>query len=112
MCDAHQYNIRDDDGGYLCPSCGFPGYFEGPSYDERGGIIASGICPCCGWEPGFDDDPAASGAPDTILESLRQYRQGWMSRLPAWSGKMMVIPFDWDGRAQLARLFEIAPHVR
>lgn len=112
MGDARQYNICDADGRHLCPSCGFPGYFEGSSYEERGGIIATGICPCCLWEPGFDDDPAASGAPDSILESLRQHRQGWMARLPAWSGKMTAIPSDWDGRAQLARLFEVAPYVR
>ena len=112
MLGAHQYNIRDEDGRYLCPCCGFPGYFEGSSYDERGGVIGTGICPCRCWEPGFDDDPAASGAPETILEALRQHRLGWSSRLPAWSGKMMVAPLHWDGRAQLARLFEVALYVR
>lgn len=105
---GHWFRLRRE---HLCPSCGFPGYFEGSSYDQRGGIIATGICPGCGWEPGFDDVPAASGTPDTILKSLRQYRQGWTSRLPAWSGKMMDIPLDGDGRAQRARLFAVAPHV-
>lgn len=112
MLDARQYNIRDNEGQYLCPSCGFPGYFEGRSYDEHGGVIGTGICPCCGWEPGFDDDPAASGAPATILESLRHYRRGHSSFGPAWAGRSEDIPAGWDGRAQIQHLFEVAPHVR
>ena len=75
-------------------------------------MISTGICQCCLWQPGFDDDPAASGAPDTILEALRIHRHEWSLRLPAWSGKMMIAPLDWDRRAQLERLFQFAPYIR
>ena len=112
MQDARTFNIRDEVGRYLCPACGFPGYFQGSSYDERGGVIASGICPCCHWEPGYDDDPLASGGPPTILEALRLHRQGWSSLGPAWSGRPEDVPSGWDGRSQLEHLFEIAPFVR
>ena len=112
MEDARQFNVRDADGKYLCPACGFPGYFRGDSYDERGGLAGTGICPCCYWEPGFDDDPDASGGPATILEALRLRRRGWSSFGPAWAGRPEDIPAGWDGRAQAEHLFEIAPHVR
>lgn len=112
MEDAEQFNIRDSDGRYLCPACGFPGYFDGTSYDEHDGLAGTGICPCCYWEPGFSDCPGASGAPPTILESLRRHRRGWSSLGPAWSGLPEEIPPGWDGRAQLEHLFQLAPHVR
>lgn len=110
--NARQYNIRDEDGHYLCPACGLPGFFQGDSYDESGGVIATGICPCCLWEPGYDDNALLSGAPASILESLRQYRRGWSSLGPAWSGRPEQIPPGWNGQAQLAHLFKVAPHVR
>ena len=49
-------NIRGEDG-FLCPVCGWPGTFSGDSYDPRlGGLIGTGICACCHFEPGYDDD--------------------------------------------------------
>lgn len=112
LMKASLFNICDESGDYLCPACGFPGYFNGTSYDERGGNAGTGICPCCHWEPGFDDDPAVSrNAKPTILGSLQAYRSGW-SGSPAWSGRPDEIPEGWDGAAQLTHLFEIAPYVR
>jgi len=107
--DPRRFNIPTVEGDYLCPACGFPGYFDGTSYDETGPLIATGICPCCSWEPGFDDDPGASGAPDSILDALRLFRRGWTSMGPAWMGDPKEIPPGWDGKAQFERLMKIAP---
>ena len=113
MEDPLRYNVPDHDGRYLCPACGFPGHFEGGSYDARGGVIGTGVCPCCLWEPGFDDDAAASGKTEpTILEALRRFRSNWVVRGMPWQGSYRDVPHGWDGVAQLSHLFEVAPHVR
>lgn len=111
MADARQFNIRDDQGKLLCPACGFPEYVVTDAYDEAGGI-SLGICPCCLWEPGFDDNPAASGhAKPSILGSLQAYRAKW-SADPSWAVPGNPQPASWDALSQLAHLFEAAPHVR
>lgn len=112
MPDARRFNVRDPEGRLLCPACGWPGYAGEPPYSERGGLPGLAICPCCLWEPGFDDDVHASAAArGTILESLRAYRARWAG-LPPWEGRDSERPSGWDGEAQLARLFEAAPHLR
>ena len=109
--DPTSFNIRSPEGEYLCPACGFQRYFDGSSYDENGPQIATGICPCCLWEPGYHDVPAASGVAEGILNSLREYRRGW-SDGPTWIGKPAGIPAGWNGRIQFDRLLEIAPWVK
>lgn len=112
MTDARTFNIRDEDGSLVCPACGFAGYANHPAYDENGGLIGTTICACCLWEPGFDDDPIVSRpATDSILDSLRAHRARW-SRALAWLGRDDLQPATWNPHAQLAKLFEIAPHVR
>jgi hypothetical protein len=110
--DARQFNIRDGLGRLTCPACGYPNYASELAYDERQGLAGVTICPCCMWEPGFDDNPAASArAEGTIIASLRRYRSGWNGKAH-WSGRASECPADWDGTEQLSRLFEIAPQVR
>jgi len=112
MSDALKFNVRDAFGQWLCPACGYPGYSAEPAYDERRGLAGTTICPCCMWEPGFDDEPAASArAEKTILASLRRYRSGWDDKA-LWSGRSVDCPTGWDGAEQLRRLFEVAPQVR
>jgi hypothetical protein len=112
MIDARQFNIRDKDGRLLCPACGFPGYAKYPAYYECGGLGGSAICPCCLWEPGFDDEPLASAAAkDTIIASLRAYRAAWAEAL-LWKGRATEKPSDWDGEQQLAHLLGLAPNLR
>jgi hypothetical protein len=112
MADARQFNIVNLDGHYLCPACGFPEYAAEPTYDVFGGLIGSTICACCLWEPGFDDDPAASGKSCSgVLEALRNYRGLWKG-VPVWSGRPSDKPPNWDGETQLDYLFKLAPHVR
>ena len=111
MTDASQFNIRDEAGNLLCPCCGFAGFSRAPAYDATGGVIGRAICPCCLWEPGFDDDAAASThAASTILESLKAYRRGHNFR--QFKGRLDERPVNWDGDRQLEALFRLAPHVR
>lgn len=112
MINAEVFNVRDAQGRLICPACGYPDYSLDPAYDDRGGLVGTTICPCCKWEPGFDDDPGASArAEGTILASLRRYRSGWGEEAH-WSGREAERPNGWDGAKQLQHLFEVAPHVR
>lgn len=108
MDDARIFNIADRDGRFLCPACGLPGFFRGTSYDEKGGIIGTGICPCCLWEPGFDDMGFTGLG---IVESLREYRAGWGSPGPQWAGQIEAMPAGWDGRRQFEHLALLAPFI-
>jgi hypothetical protein len=108
---ATAFIIQSADG-YLCPVCGWPGYFRGDHFDdEEGGCIATGICPCCLYEPGFDDQPLASkDAKPTIGESITFYRQEWLDAgLPWRGGDVTTAPDGWSAKKQLSRLFRIAP---
>ncbi|TCK23824.1 hypothetical protein EV667_3666 [Ancylobacter aquaticus] len=112
MISALQFNISDALGRWVCPACGYPGYSYGPAYDESHGLAGMAICPCCLWEPGYDDEPLASAdAEETILGSLRSYRASWC-RERLWRGRETERPDAWDGAEQLRRLFDTAPHVR
>ncbi len=110
--DPSQFNIRTIEGKVLCPTCGLPGAFDAYCYDERGGLVGTGICPCCLWEPGFDDHPGASSkAQTTIIASIREYRRGWLLSGASWQGKLSAKPGGWDGKRQLEHLLAIAPHL-
>jgi hypothetical protein len=102
--------IQNNRGEYLCPICGFAGYFRGNHFaDDEGGVIGSGICPCCFYEPGFDDNPLASAeAKDTLLESIQSYRKAWIEQGMPWRGKAGR-PAGWEPASQLARLLKTAP---
>lgn len=109
MFDPCSLNILDA-GRYLCPVCGYA-YSDAPAYDEAGGIIGRVICACCLWEPGFDDDPFASGkGTQGIMQAVRDYRAVWEGEA-AWRGQVAFRPHGFDGRAQVARLRVLAPHL-
>jgi hypothetical protein len=102
---------------HLCPACGLPGCFTDASWDEQGrGAIGIGICPCCFYEPGFDDDPAASAdAQPTALASIRHYRAKWVTMGMPWRGNddyWLTKPEGWDPAAQLQTLFETEPDLK
>ncbi|WP_424973127.1 hypothetical protein [Dinoroseobacter sp. S76] len=111
MISNLSFNVFAPDGRLLCPVCGFPGYSHRPAYSEYGGEIGTTICPCCFWEPGFDDNPLASAkAKDTILESVIAYRAGWATT-KQWQGRRHLRPEGFDGEGQLANLAGLAPHL-
>lgn len=112
MEDATRFNIIDDQDRLLCPVCGFAGYSPVAAYDKHRGLIGISICPCCLWEPGFDDEPSASAnAKSNIGDSIKWYRERWMSAAQ-WQGKRELMPVDWDAERQMAKLLEVAPQVR
>lgn len=87
-------------------------YFHGNHFgDEEGGVIGTGICPCCFYEPGFDDNPAASAeANDKLLDSILSYRKAWIEQGMPWRGAPKAErPTDWEPALQLARLYKAAP---
>ncbi|GGE81919.1 hypothetical protein GCM10011404_13190 [Sphingomonas prati] len=102
-----QFNIRDEQGLLLCPACGYPDFSYAPTYFDRGGERMV-ICPCCLWEPGYDDADAHTAA--DVLTALRNYRTGW-SGSASWISPNDP-PCNWDGQRQLSHLFEVAPNVR
>jgi hypothetical protein len=98
--------------GYLCPVCGWAGTFRGDHFhDEEGGCIATGICACCSYEPGFDDNPLASqDAEPTIGASIASRRRAWIGQGSPWRGiDATPVPDNWSSKAQLDRLFRLAP---
>jgi hypothetical protein len=102
--------IQDKTGRFLCPVCGHAGTFDGHCFDERGGVIGSGICPCCFYEPGFDDDPMASAKAKAMpLESIKHYRAEWIGEGMPWRSVHAPRPASWNGPRQLADLVRIAP---
>jgi hypothetical protein len=105
--------IQDEAGRFLCPVCGHAGTFDAYCFDERGGVIGSAICPCCFYEPGFDDDPMACvKAKATPVESIRAYRADWISDGKPWRSGSVTVPEDWDASLQLKALLKIAPSLR
>lgn len=112
MIDPLSVNVTNLEGALLCPVCGFPGYSTEPAYSRNGGEIGKAICPCCLWEPGFDDCPAASAqAKDDLFASILDYRRRW-SATKEWRGHRHLLPKGFDGLAQLNQLFKIAPHLK
>jgi hypothetical protein len=123
------FEWRRLEGAFRCPVCGLPGYFGEDSFDELGGVIATGICPCCFFEPGFDDNPAASGTPEpTVLGSILACRRGWIEDGMPWRRGTRDeriatgvyderrtsddAPKDWSPTKQLETLFRLAPDLR
>jgi hypothetical protein len=108
--DCTCFNVQTVRGTFLCPACGFGGAFDGSQFETRGGIIGRGICPCCFYEPGFDDDPMASAdAQPTVLLSIASYRANWIAAGMPWRATMTPAPVDWRPETQLATLAEVAP---
>jgi hypothetical protein len=108
-----KFNILDARGNLVCPACGEAEQFHADAlpYDDQGGVIGRGICSCCYWEPGFDDNPLASdAAKHTILESLKQYRAEWIAS--GYPHKSKKLALNEMGKKQLAALFEYAPYLK
>ena len=76
----------------LCSVCGFDGLKEksidrnNPSYE---------ICPCCGFEFGFDDQ--------LKKENYQSYREKWIKNGAEWFIKIQK-PKNWDLKKQLSNI--------
>jgi hypothetical protein len=97
---------------HYCPACGYPG-LESPAYARLGmppwihpgpppyeqwyGEPAYQICPCCGFEPGNDDD---SWSGTVQPSSFEHYLQEWVQSGCPWLDESLQ-PEGWDLREQL-----------
>jgi hypothetical protein len=108
--------VDSDAGQILCPCCCLAGQFSYPPYDEHGGNIGCGLCACCMWEPGFNDDTmAGADAKPTIKASLDAYREAWIAQCYPWRTKPWRDngpPANWEGRAQCEDLLRRFPHLK
>lgn len=77
---------------YLCPICNYEGLHE-PPYNKQG-YGSDEICPCCGFQFGYDDYP-------NKIESHIKWREDWINRGYTWYSKSRIPPKNWDAKKQL-----------
>lgn len=80
---------------YKCPVCNYGGLFEKP-YDEDG-IGSDEICPCCGFQFGYDDFPEKG-------RQISQWRENWRINGCKWFSKQRMPPENWNLKKQLQEL--------
>ncbi|MCE2791435.1 MAG: hypothetical protein ACK493_12485 [Planctomycetota bacterium] len=96
---------------HACPCCGwwgleYPAYDKlpqppfgdlgQPPYNERYGSASFQCCHCCGFEFGYDCDPAASGRHGNFRDYLREWAEAGRN----WF-RPLERPEDWSLPAQL-----------
>jgi hypothetical protein len=99
---------------YTCPVCGYAALEWEPYY---GGQVPSfNMCPCCGTEFGFDDEPAASGIQvpfeDDREENREEFRRAafsvlrrrWIEGGMRWFYPQVPPPPGWNPTDQLETL--------
>ena len=88
VCEANSLNrnrLMIMDGSKICLVCGFPKLTEGP-FDDYG-CPTYEICPCCGFEFGFDDESEGI--------SYVEYREKWIAGGFHWFREDEE-PTNWD----------------
>jgi hypothetical protein len=78
-----------------CIVCGYD-KLDYPQYEN--GFPTHTICPCCGFQSGFDDD--AFNEPVTIEE----YRIRWIKNGAVWFSTKPKQPSDYNLRQQLKNI--------
>ena len=78
---------------YTCPVCGWPELHQ-PARDESN-IPSFEICPCCCFQPGYDDDSQGL--------TYEQARARWIAGGMKWWSASQPAPVEWSGSRQLAR---------
>ena len=79
---------------HTCPVCGWPELHEPPRNASGGASFE--ICPCCGFEFGFDDDDRGV--------TYEQARARWIAGGMKWWSTSRPAPARWDAAQQFARL--------
>lgn len=77
---------------YTCPICNYKGLYESP-YNVQG-YGSDEICPCCGFQFGYDDYP------DKDMAQLN-WRKTWIDGGFLWYSKSRISPEGLDGYKQL-----------
>jgi hypothetical protein len=77
---------------HICLVCGYAGLAEPPYIN---GQPSYEICPCCGFEFGFDDGSKGM--------SIEVYRNEWLERGAPWFQEKRR-PINWDLQRQLSAI--------
>lgn len=80
---------------YTCPVCNYKGLYEAPYNTD--GYGSDEICPCCGFQFGYDDYP-------NKIEGQKKWRLNWINSGYPWFSKSRLAPNGWDGKKQLENL--------
>ncbi|MBB6401913.1 transcription elongation factor Elf1 [Methanococcus maripaludis] len=81
---------------YICPVCGYDKLLEEP-YDKDKNPSYE-ICPCCGFEFGFDDEDQG--------HTFEEYREKWIENGMEWFDKSKK-PLNWDFKKQMQNIYPI-----
>jgi hypothetical protein len=79
---------------YTCQACGYPRLYTPPFTHGVGSLE---MCPCCFYQPGYDDVVLASGRD----LSPPEWRERWVAQGVPWESKMVAPPDGWDPPLQL-----------
>lgn len=80
----------------ICVVCNYQELYEAP-YDDRG-VPSDEICPCCGFQYGFDDDCCCNNE-----DSYRKWRDNWITNGFKWFSEGRKSPVNWNPSAQLSK---------
>ncbi|MBN8248808.1 MAG: hypothetical protein J0L84_15380 [Verrucomicrobia bacterium] len=80
---------------HQCPACGYPGLAEEPRPASGGGSFE--ICPCCGYQPGVDDDDRG------VTPS--EHRRRWIVAGSPWFSRATPAPPRWSPQGQVEKAF-------
>jgi len=83
----------------ICPVCGYDKLDASPR--DEFGCPSYEICPCCGFEFGFDDDSEGL--------TYDQYRERWLKQGAKWVSKSRPKPKNFDLCKQLRNIGIILP---
>lgn len=81
---------------HRCGVCGYPGLEHPPRGSD--GAASLEICPCCGFQSGYDDDDRGV--------TPEAWRARWIEGGMAWWSRGTAAPKDWDAAGQLKALEE------
>lgn len=82
-----------DNQRYVCPVCGYEGLDEPPKSEDDSHSYE--ICPCCGFEFGFDDESEG--------HSYQSYRRNWVVEGARWFIEEKR-PENWNLKDQLRKI--------
>ncbi|MDP9697663.1 hypothetical protein J2T16_000560 [Paenibacillus intestini] len=80
-----------------CLVCNYQGLYEAP-YDHRG-VPSDEICPCCGFQYGFDDDGIYNNE-----ESYRMWREVWINNGCNWFSEGRKPSKNWNPKSQIKKI--------
>lgn len=87
--------IKENFMKYICEVCGYP-YLIEPPYDKNGNGSYI-ICPCCGFEFGYDDYPDKE-------KSIIDWRNNWIENGYIWFSEKKAPPINWNPQKQLINI--------